>query len=98
VLIYQLSSRTLAMPPLEAGGGAVTGVTWKPDGSVLAGAIRPSSPTSFQNGRIDLWLLKDTDWTSQICRWTGGGLSPDEWKRYVEPDIPYINLCEGVGE
>jgi hypothetical protein len=93
VLIYDLDSRTLAMPPLDATGSTVIATAWSPNGQLLGGTVRPAVNGGQVVNRPRVWKVGEMDWTSQICRWAGGGLTPQEWRRYVTGDFPFTDLC-----
>ena len=96
VFIYDLTSRTEALPALEEPTGqAVINIDWSPDGRMIAGTTKPLVRELIEPGLVHFWRLDGLDWRVQICRLAGGGLTPDEWKRYVGDSAEFIDLCEG---
>jgi hypothetical protein len=96
VLIYDLDSGTLAMPPLDATGSTIIATAWSPDGQLLGGTVRPAVNGGEVVNRPRVWKIGELDWTSQICRWADGSLTPQEWNRYVPADFPFTDLCVNV--
>ncbi|MFJ2060011.1 hypothetical protein ACIOMM_29255 [Streptomyces sp. NPDC087908] len=68
---------------------------WSPDGEVLAGITRASVGREGDRppGPVELWRVGSVDWGEVLCRWTGSGLTEEEWKEFVGPDEPYRELC-----
>ena len=93
VSVYDVDTRTLAMPPMRADGSLVVRLTWSPDDDLLTVAAMPPVRGSKQADALRVWRIGGLDWTSQVCRWAGGGLDRDEWSRYVGDAEPYIDLC-----
>lgn len=93
VLIYELDSKTLAMPPIDTDGNRVVNVNWSPDGELLIGTTMPPIRGNKQVNPLRVWKIGGLDWTNQICRWAGGGLTPAEWTRYVGDAVSFIDLC-----
>jgi len=98
VLIYDLETKTLAMPPLDADGNRVVRLAWSPDGRLLTGSTMPPVRGMKQANRLRVWKTGALDWTSQVCRWAGGGLTQAEWSGYVGPAVPFIDLCAEAGQ
>jgi len=97
ILVYDLATRSEAMPALvEPAGNDVIAPIWSPDGSTVLALTLPPTRARIQPGPVRRWVVTDRDWTTQICRWTGGGLSRDEWRDNVGRDIAFIDLCRGV--
>jgi WD40 repeat protein len=96
VYIYDLAGKTLSMPPFDVDGNDVMSVVWSPDGQLLAGSVMPPKRGNKQVIPIRVWKTGGMDWTSQVCRWAGGGLSRDEWSRYVGTSTSFIDLCAEV--
>jgi dipeptidyl aminopeptidase/acylaminoacyl peptidase len=98
VEVYDLATGLPAMPPLdEASGLTVQQLAWSPDGSRLAGAALPqqAGTSGLEPGPVDVWQIREAEWTAQMCQWTGGGLSAAQWALYVGHQIPFMNLCQG---
>ena len=93
VLIYDLSTRLLALPELVATDRTIVDVTWSQDGQMLAGVSMPPERGPKQVSPLRLWRIGDLDWGDQVCDWAGGGFSAQEWTQYVGDDIPYIDIC-----
>ncbi|GAA0713079.1 hypothetical protein Drose_15595 [Dactylosporangium roseum] len=94
VLMYDTTTHTETMPPLpDNAGNAVVHLLWSPDSGLLVGLSKPATRQRVAPGPVNLWFVKDADWTTQICRWTGGGLSRKDWANYVGDVAPFIELC-----
>jgi WD40 repeat protein len=75
--------------PLAGRGSSLYSVAFAPDGRTVA--------TSSDRGPVILWDLAELNQTrdhfiQRACDLTGGGLSRDEWNRYV-PGLPYQQTC-----
>ncbi|MGH3913011.1 MAG: AAA family ATPase, partial [Pseudonocardiaceae bacterium] len=75
-------------PPLDS-TGRVLSVTFTRDGRTLA--------TGSDGSTTSLWDLTSLDYlrdhvTERACAITGGGLTPEEWERYI-PDLLYQDTC-----
>lgn len=97
VLVYDVDTRTLAMPPLQAYGSRVVTMSWSPDGELLTGTTMPPQRGNKQVTPLRVWKTGELDWSSQVCRWAGGGFSRAEWSRYVGSAADYIDLCAKAG-
>lgn len=96
VLVYDLISRTEALPTLEEPTGqTVINIDWSPDGRMIAGTTMPPEREFKEPGSVNFWQLDGLDWRAEICRLAGGGLTPDEWNRYVGDSAEFTDLCEG---
>jgi len=93
VLIYDTDKRLLTMPPLEAYGDQVINVAWALDDQLLTGGVMPPVRGNKSAGVFRVWKTGELDWTSQVCRWAGGGLTREEWQTYVRSAQPYVDLC-----
>ncbi|WP_329222163.1 WD40 repeat domain-containing protein [Streptomyces sp. NBC_01485] len=99
VLVHNLASGRQTMPPLhDTNGNDVVSLAWSPDGAYLVGATLPSVRASRNPGPVDIWKLAEGSLEKRMCDWADGDLSRDEWKKYVNSSVEYINLCEGVTE
>jgi hypothetical protein len=88
-----MTTRALAMPPLRAYGNRVVSMVWSPDGQLLTGTTMPPVRGNKQVAPLLVWKIGGLDWTSQVCRWAGGGLDRAEWSRYIDDSISFIDLC-----
>jgi WD40 repeat protein len=93
VLVYDVDTRTVAMPALKAEDKRVVNLSWSPDGQLLAGTTMPPVRGTKQVDPIRIWKTGGMDWTSQVCRWAGSGLTAGEWAQYIGGGISYIDLC-----
>jgi hypothetical protein len=94
-LIYSLDDGRTLTPPLAGPEFQTLGqAAWSPDERTLAATVKPPQP-GRSSGTVQLWRFDDQDLTNTVCRWTGGGLTTVEWKRFA-PGRPYVDLCEGV--
>ncbi|GAA3791238.1 WD40 repeat domain-containing protein [Amycolatopsis tucumanensis] len=91
--IYDVDTQTLAMPPFTAEGEDIIEVAWSPDDSLIAASPLPPQRGLKNAGGLRVWKTGGLDWTKQVCRWAGGGLSQADWNRYVGDTIPYLDLC-----
>jgi WD40 repeat protein len=96
LLVYDLDDQTLAMPPFEADGDIIIDVAWSPDDRLLAASPLPPERGYKDATYLRVWKTGGQDWTNQVCRWAGGGLTHSEWSRYVDDSIPFTNLCAEV--
>jgi hypothetical protein len=96
VLIYDMATQTLAMPPLSAGDDTVVEVSWSPNSQLLAGSPMPPDHGGKAVDPLQVWQVGSLNWTSEVCGWADGGLSQSDWTRYVGSDTPYVNLCAGM--
>ncbi|MGW1927955.1 hypothetical protein [Streptomyces sp. NPDC001919] len=84
------------LPELQVSGtDRILHLRWSPDGQVLAGITRSSVGREGDRpaGPVELWRVGSVDWGEVLCRWSGSGLTEEEWKEFVDPDEPYIDLC-----
>ncbi|CRK59325.1 hypothetical protein [Alloactinosynnema sp. L-07] len=93
VTIYDLATQTMAMPPMRVDGSLVVRVTWSPNSELLAVTAMPPVRGNKQVDVLRLFRISGLDWTSQVCRWAGGGLDRTDWSRYVGVAVTYIDLC-----
>lgn len=94
ILVYDLSTRLLAIPELNIKNRLIVDVTWSLDGHMLAAVSKPPDRGFKQVNPLRLWKIGDLDWGNQVCGWSGGGFSEQEWARYVGDDLPYTDICE----
>ncbi|MFF3772618.1 hypothetical protein [Streptomyces sp. NPDC002232] len=83
------------LPELQVSGtDRIIHLRWSPDGQVLAGITRSSVGREGDRpaGPVELWRVGSVDWGEVLCRWTGSGLTEEEWKEFVAPE-PYVDLC-----
>ncbi|MFJ8590955.1 hypothetical protein [Streptomyces sp. NPDC093598] len=99
VLVHNLTSGQQAMPPLrDINGTDVVQVEWSGDGAYLAGASLPPEREHKQPGSVNIWKMTEGSLEQRMCDWADGGLSRDEWERYVDESVSYIDLCKDVAE
>ncbi|WP_141743719.1 hypothetical protein [Streptomyces agglomeratus] len=96
VSVRDAATGDLALPELRVSGtDEILHLRWSPNGDVLAGITR--SPRGREGDRpagpVELWRVGAIDWGEVLCRWTGSGLTPEEWLDHVGPTEPYIDLC-----
>jgi WD40 repeat protein len=83
-------------------GGRVTAAAFSPDGRTLATGSTPISTDGYivaptENRLVQLWDLSPMsdigkDPVREACRVAGGGLTLEQWTRYV-PGLPYTRTC-----
>ncbi|MFE5941865.1 hypothetical protein [Streptomyces sp. NPDC056480] len=84
------------LPELRVSGtDRIIHLRWSPDGEVLAGITRSSVGREGDRpaGPVELWRVGSIDWGEVLCRWTGSGLTEEEWNEFVSHDEPYVDLC-----
>ncbi|MGA5897317.1 WD40 repeat domain-containing protein [Streptomyces venetus] len=97
VLVHNLKSGQQTMPPLrDTNGNVVVDVQWSANGAYLAGSTLPPERENKQPGVVNVWKVTEGSLKQRMCDWTDGGLSQDEWEKYVDESVPYIDLCKGV--
>jgi WD40 repeat protein len=75
--------------PLKGHTDWVWSVAFSPDGHILA--------TASSDHNVILWSMDGLadlrqNLTERACSEAGGGLTPDEWSRYI-PDLTYQGTC-----
>ncbi|HET9677999.1 MAG TPA: hypothetical protein VFP21_10920, partial [Solirubrobacterales bacterium] len=71
-------------------------LAWSPDGDLLAAAT--SHPAEGEGeyripDAAQLWTLGPARLARRMCQLAGGPLSPADWRRLVDPDLPPRPLC-----
>ncbi|WPW23358.1 WD40 repeat domain-containing protein [Streptomyces sp. HNS054] len=95
VSVRDAATGDLDLPELRVSGtDEILHLRWSPDGKVLAAITRsPGREGDRPAGPVELWRVSDIDWGEVLCRWTGSGLTRQEWRDHVGPTEPYIDLC-----
>jgi WD40 repeat protein len=92
-LIYDISSATLAMPPLvDVDGYEGVNVAWDPRSDLLAIGSMDDSDSQKQGGRVNFWKTGRLTWTTQLCGLAGRDITKAEWERYIPEEDPQ-SLC-----
>ncbi|HEX8867488.1 MAG TPA: WD40 repeat domain-containing protein, partial [Lentzea sp.] len=96
VQIYDTGLRTQTVPAIDTRANIVVGLNWSFDSELLAMSTMTPTRGLKQVGPLQIWRVGGQDWTSQVCRLTDGGLSPDEWSAYGAGKLPFIDICAEV--
>jgi WD40 repeat protein len=75
--------------PLDVSEGQVACVAFSGDSQALAAGYRDD----FGRGGVVLFDVDPESWQRRACRVARRDFSPEEWVRYIGPDIPYRRLC-----
>ncbi|MDF3141685.1 MULTISPECIES: AAA family ATPase [unclassified Streptomyces] len=73
--------------PVNGHGGAVYALVYSPRGGHLI--------TGGADGTVRLWQTDTARARSVLCASTRHAMTPDDWKKYVSPDLPYKPPCGG---
>lgn len=97
VLVHNLTTGRQTMPALrDMNGNDVVSLAWSPDGAYLAGGSLPPVRETRGPGPVDIWKMTEGSLRKRMCDWTDGGLSREDWKKYVAHSVAFIDLCKGV--
>jgi WD40 repeat protein len=95
--VFDVRRRTalFELPASRRGTGRVwiEHLRWDPTGRLLAAVGGTVSQYTFTPDEVTVAEADPASWADRLCRIFAPGLSPQEWARRVDPDLPYRDPC-----
>lgn len=98
ILVYDIATRTLAIPPLRDQNGALPAdPAWSDDGDLLVTIGYREAQRRAQVDGVQFWHTRKLSWPQQMCALAGRDIRESEWKQYVHGGFEFRPLCPGEG-